>query len=167
MAEPFLGEIKLVPYTFAPRGWAMCDGQLLPINQNQGLFALLGTMYGGNGQTNFALPNAQGRTLVGVGNGFSQGQVGGEQAHTLLVSEIPAHNHSVATGGVGTSTDATGNLLGAPVVATMPQKMYGTTANVASGPMLAPAGGNQPHDNMQPYLTLSYVIALIGIFPSR
>ena len=166
MADPFLGEIKIMSFSFAPKGWALCNGQTLPINQNQALFALFGTTYGGNGQTTFALPNLQGQTPIHIGGGFSQGQTGGEQSHTLSSAEMPAHAHVAQ----GTTTNAdqpvpTGNLLGAA------NNMY-TGANAGNLTPLEPSsisalGGSQAHQNMQPFLTLTFCIALQGIFPSR
>ena len=164
MSTPFLGEVKIMSFGFAPKGWALCNGQLLPINQNQALFSLLGTMYGGNGQTNFALPNLQGRTPVHIGQGILQGQSSGEQAHTLTVSEMPAHNHiPVGNSGAATTPTATANLW-----ANGNQPAYSAAANAAMNAAgISPAGGSQPHDNMSPYLVLSFCIALQGIFPSR
>jgi len=166
MAEPFLGEIRIMSFNYPPKGWALCNGQLLPINQNQPLFALFGTMYGGNGITTFALPNLQGQTPVHVGGGFSQGQSGGEQSHTLTSAELPGHAHVAQ----GTTSNAdqpvpTGNLLGAA------NNMY-AGANAGNLTPLDPTsisslGGSQPHNNMQPFLTLSFCVALQGIFPSR
>jgi microcystin-dependent protein len=164
MAEPFLGEIKAFSFNFAPKGWALCNGQLLPINQNQALFALLGTMYGGNGQTTFALPDLRARTPIHVGAGFSQGQRSGEQAHTLTHAEMPAHGHPAQ----GTTTNAdspipAGNLLGAA------NNAYAPPANLTPlhPSSITTVGGGQAHENMQPYLTISFCIALQGIFPSR
>ena len=163
MAEPFLSEIRIMSFNFAPRGWAMCNGQLLPINQNQALFSLLGTTYGGNGQTNFGLPDLRGRTPISSGQGFTLGQAGGEPAHTLSISELPQHTH-VANGSSnnGDSVIPTDNVFG--VVA----GLYGPPNNLTS---LLPAtvsniGGSQAHLNMQPFLTLNFCIALQGIFPS-
>ena len=166
MADPFLGEIKIMSFSFAPKGWALCNGQTLPINQNQALFSLFGTTYGGNGQTTFALPNLQGQTPIHIGGGFFQGQNGGEQNHTLTSLEMPTHTHVAQ----GTTTNAdqpvpTGNLLGAA------NNMY-TGANAGGLTPLDPTsistlGGSQPHQNMQPYLTLSFCVALQGIFPSH
>ncbi|TQM54610.1 phage tail protein [Humibacillus xanthopallidus] len=167
MTEPFLAEIRLMSFQFAPKGWALCNGQLLPINQNQALFALLGTTYGGNGQTTFALPNLQGRVPLHRGNGHTQGEVQGEQTHTLSVAETPGHTHTVT----GTSTQATtpvpGNTvtLGTSVGAAAYQVPEGFVA--MSNGSISPSGGSQPHPNMQPYLTLSFCIALQGIFPSQ
>ena len=163
MAEPFLSEIRIFSFNFAPRGWALCNGQLLPINQNQALFSLLGTTYGGNGQTTFGLPNLQGRTPIHVGQGNTLGQNGGETAHTLSISELPQHTH-VANGSSnnGDNVIPTDNVFG--VVA----GLYGPPNNLTS---LLPAtisnvGGSQAHLNMQPFLTLNFSIALQGIFPS-
>jgi microcystin-dependent protein len=163
MAQPFLAEIRVFSFNFAPRGWAMCNGQLLPINQNQALFALLGTTYGGNGTTTFALPNLQGRVPVHTGNGIVLGQSGGEAAHTLTVPELPAHTHLPA----GSSTpanlgDPTGNLWATGNAA------YNPTPNTAMNPACILAAGNsQPHENMSPCLTVTFCIALQGIFPSH
>lgn len=164
MSSPFLSEIKVVSFSFAPKGWALCNGQLLPINQNQALFSLLGTTYGGDGRVNFGLPNLQGRSPVHMGGGFTLGQTGGETAHTLNISEIPAHNH-VPVGSNNTATDPSpaNNLWD-----TDSNKPYSPTANTAMSPAsVLPAGGSQAHDNMSPYLVLNFIIALQGIFPSQ
>lgn len=164
MAEPFLGELRIVSFNFPPKGWAFCNGQLLPINQNQALFALLGTTYGGNGQTNFALPNLRGRAPFHFGAGFTLGQAGGETAHTLSLQEMPQHIHfanaATADGDVPT---ATGNMLAAF------NNGYGSPANLTSllAGTVSNLGGSQPHDNMSPYLVLNFIIALQGIFPSQ
>lgn len=164
MSDPYLGEIRVFSFNFAPRGWALCNGQLLPINQNQALFALLGTTYGGNGQTTFALPNLQGRTPIHVGNGFVQGQSGGEQAHTLVSSEMPAHTHP----GVGSSAAADQGSPANALWAATGSNAYSASPNATMNPAaVGSVGGNQPHDNMSPYLTLSFCIALQGLFPSR
>jgi len=164
MAAPYLAEIRIVSFTFAPKGWALCNGQLLPINQNQALFSLLGTTYGGNGVQNFQLPNLQGSMPVDVGAGYVQGQVGGEVNHTLISVEMPTHTHQAQ--GVSTtasSPDAAGNTW---AVAT--QNAYSQTPNTTLRPTaLSSAGGSQPHPNMPPYLVLNFIIALSGIFPSR
>src|SRR4030095_3387751 len=167
MAEPFLSEIRIMSFGYAPRGWALCNGQFLPINQNQALFSLLGTTFGGNGQTNFALPNLQGKTPIHVGQGFVLGQTGGEQAHTLTISELPVHVHILN----GTSTAAsqpvpTGALL-ATSAATDPIYGQPTSLVAMSAGTLANVGGSQAHLNMQPFLVLNFCIALQGIFPSQ
>jgi len=164
MAEPFLSEIRVMSFNFAPKGWAMCNGQLLPINQNQALYALLGTTYGGNGQTNFALPNLQGKTPIHVGSGYVLGQTGGEQAHTLTASELPTHTHMAQ----GTNTGATTNLAAGNLLGSVSSKMFiAPTSLVAMSPTaITSVGGSQAHLNMQPFLTLTFCIALQGIFPS-
>jgi len=166
MAEPFLSEIRIMSFGFAPKGWALCNGQLLPINQNQALFSLLGTTYGGDGRVNFGLPNLQGRVPIHTGSGFTLGQIGGEQAHTLSISEIPTHVHTLnGTSNAGTAIIAAGNLFGSN-----PSQQYQapdanlTAMNPAS---IANVGGSQPHQNMQPFLVLNFSIALQGIFPSQ
>ncbi len=169
MATPFLGEVKICSFNFAPRGWAMCNGQLLPINQNQALFSLLGTMYGGDGMTTFALPNLKGRVPVHVGPSLNQGQSGGEIAHTLTGQEVPPHTHLVPASteippDTNTSADAS-------VVATAPLNLYApfVQANaVGMNPsVIQPAGSGQAHQNIQPSLVLTFVVALTGLFPSR
>ena len=164
MSEPFLSEIKIVSFNFAPKGWALCNGQLLPINQNQALFSLLGTTYGGNGQTNFALPNLRGQVPISFGNGHNLGEAAGAPAVTITQQTMPSHFHvGGATEALADTNNPTGNLLGgvnngyaAPAAFTtlIPQ----TITNV---------GGSQPHNNMMPYLVLNFIIALQGIFPSR
>jgi microcystin-dependent protein len=167
MAEPFLGEIRMMSFNYAPtsQGWAMCNGQLLPINQNQALFSLLGTTFGGNGQTNFALPDLRGQTPIHVGQGHALGQKGGEQAHTLSIPEIPTHIHVASANNVpptapGPSTHMLSQSAGS--------NLYGTPSNLQ--PMdpsaVSNVGGSQPHLNMQPFLVLTFAIALQGIFPS-
>lgn len=164
MSEPFLGEIKIFSFGFAPKGWALCNGQLLPINQNQALFALLGTTYGGDGRTTFALPNLQGRVPFHMGGGFTQGQSSGEAAHTLTISEMPAHTHLP----VGNSNNASVASPAGNLWAGSSGGGYLPTANTTMNPAsILPTGGSQPHDNMSPYLVLNFCIALQGIFPSR
>ena len=167
MSEPFLGEIRIVSFGFAPRGWAACNGQLLPINQNQALFSLMGTTYGGNGQTNFALPNLQSRTPMHVGNGFTQGQNGGEEAHTLTQAEMPQHNHvmNASTNPASLPVPA-GNLLAQTTASLYAAGSAGvnTALNAAT---ISNVGGSQAHENRQPYLTLNFCVALQGIFPSQ
>lgn len=166
MAEPFLSEIKIVSFNFAPKGWALCNGQLLPINQNQALFALLGTTYGGDGRTTFALPNLQGRTPIHDGNSHTLGEKGGEEAHVLGIAEIPPHTHNVqGTSDQGTSLSPGGNVLASKQ--RRAPNYYAPTATTALHPASVGAAGGQPHANMQPFLTLNFVIALQGIFPSR
>jgi microcystin-dependent protein len=165
MSTPFLGQISIFSFNFAPNGWALCNGQLMPINQNQALFSLLGTFYGGDGRTTFALPNLQGNVAMSFGNGYTQGQVGGESAHTLLTNEIPAHSHPVNYGAAATSltpsvelwaADPNGNV----TFASSPSETLAPQA-------IGPNSGGLPHSNMQPYLVLNFCIALQGIFPSR
>jgi microcystin-dependent protein len=165
MADPYLGEIRIISWNFPPKGWAFCDGQLLPINQEQALFSLLGTTYGGNGTTNFALPNLQGKVPAHFGNGIIQGQTGGEVNHTLQPSEMPAHSHvPQGNSGAPNAGSATNNAWASNVA-----NPYSSSApNVAMGASaIDPAGGSQAHTNMQPYLVLNFIIALQGIFPSR
>jgi microcystin-dependent protein len=166
MADPFLSELRIMSFNFAPKGWASCDGQLLPINQNQALFSLLGTTFGGDGRVNFGLPDLRGRVPIHVGSGFTLGQTGGEQAHTLSIGELPTHTHVLNA----TSADATlplpaGNLL-ATAAATDPLYSDASALVAMGAPSIANAGGSQAHLNMQPFLTLMFCIALQGIFPS-
>ena len=164
MAEPFLSEIRIMSFNFAPKGWAMCNGQLLPINQNQALFSLLGTTYGGNGQVNFALPNLQGRTPVHAGQGLTLGQVIGEQAHALSIAEMPQHTHMLMASPTNANQPVpTSAFFGAAANA------YGPATNLTSlsPATISNAGGSQPHQNMQPFLALTFCIALQGIFPSQ
>ena len=164
MAEPFLAELRIMSFVFAPKGWALCNGQLLPINQNQALFSLLGTTFGGDGRVNFGLPDLRARTPIHVGNGHTLGERGGEQAHTLSIAEVPTHTHSVAVSSSSASgnDNPSGRFLGGV------NNMYHaatnlTTMNVGT---ITNTGGSQAHLNMQPFLTLSFCIALQGIFPS-
>lgn len=174
MAEPFLGEIRLVAFTYAPRGWATCDGQIMSIAQNTALFSLLGTMYGGNGQSTFALPDLRGRVIVDAGQGpglgaVVQGEVAGVEAVTLTGPQLPAHNHNlVADSANANSNDPTAGGFAKPFIAARFQNLYQDTTNAQANPqMIAPAGSNSAHENRQPHLTLMYVIALVGIFPPR
>ena len=163
MAEPFLAEIRLMSFNFAPKGWALCNGQTLPINQNQALFALLGTTYGGDGRVNFALPNLQGRVPVHEGSGFTLGQRGGEEAHTITQQEFPTHNHLVNVVNANASVGPAGNYFAAANNAYQP-----APANTNLAPnSITNTGGSQPHNNMQPYLAITFAIALQGIFPSQ
>lgn len=163
MAEPFLAEIRIMSFVFAPKGWALCNGQLLPINQNQALFSLLGTTFGGNGQTNFALPDLRTRTPIHVGSGHTLGERGGEQAHTLSIAELPTHTHVVNASSSNAATPIpSGNVLAAS------NNLYAAPTNLTSlnPSVVTNIGGSQAHLNMQPFLTLNFCIALQGIFPS-
>jgi microcystin-dependent protein len=167
MASPFLGQIQIFGFNFAPRGWAFCNGQLLSISQNTALFSLLGTTYGGNGQTTFALPNLQGRVPMHVGQGpgltnRTQGEVAGTETHTLNANEMPVHTHTArASSGDASDTTPVGNVLaGGGAYAAAPNQAMNALA-------ITTAGGSQPHNNLQPYLVLNFCIALQGIFPSR
>ncbi|HAK77510.1 MAG TPA: phage tail protein [Runella sp.] len=165
MAEPFLSEIRIMSFVYAPKGWALCNGQLLPINQNQALFSLLGTTFGGDGRVNFGLPDLRGRTPIHVGSSHTLGERAGEQAHTLTISELPTHTHVAnATSSSQNSFNGSNTSLFAEV---RPSTMYSGQANVGMNPaMVQSAGGSQAHLNMQPFLTLSFCVALQGIFPS-
>jgi microcystin-dependent protein len=168
MAEPFLGEIRIVAFNFPPKGWALCNGQLLPINQNQALFSILGTTYGGDGRVNFALPNFQGRAPIHVGQGVTLGERGGAEAVTLLSQNLPQHDHGLlASAAPASAASAAGSVLAKK--AKYGKDVFAAPANLVamSGGALAATGGSQPHTNLQPYLTLSFVIALQGIFPSQ
>jgi len=166
MAEPFLGEIKIVSFNFAPKGWALCNGQLLPINQNQALFSILGTTYGGDGLNNFALPNLRGSVPFHSGGGLTLGQVGGEINHTLSQSEMAAHTHVVtASSNVADQVSPAGNYWAKGIASAYADAAAINNAMVAAA--IQAVGGSQAHNNMSPYLVLNFCIALQGIFPSR
>lgn len=163
---PFVGEMIWVPFNFAPTGWALCNGQILPISQNTALFSLLGTQYGGDGKSTFALPDMRGRVMINAGQAnYVQGETGGEATHTLLQSEMPAHSHGFQASTVtGSGTTPSGNLYGQSASA----KQYGQNPTTSmSANALGSAGSGQPHNNMMPYGTLNCIIALQGIFPAR
>lgn len=174
MGTPILGEVKIISWNFAPQGWAFCNGQFLPINQNQALFSILGTSYGGNGQTTFALPDFRGRVPIHWGSGFggssfTVGEKAGQEAHTLTLSEMPAHNHFMnvfTTNTTNATTSGSGNYWGTTADNTL---LYGSgQGNAVMAPGTSgPIGGSQPHENRQPYLALNFIIALQGVFPSR
>jgi microcystin-dependent protein len=168
MSEPFLGEVKIVSFNFPPKGWALCNGQLLPINQNQALFSLLGTIYGGDGRVTFALPNLQSRTPVHAGDGHVLGELGGETAVALGAAQMPVHSHAANSLDFATTTTPAGNALGARA-GRFGAAIYAPAANLVplDARSVDATGGGQPHDNMQPYLVLNFVIALQGIFPSQ
>jgi microcystin-dependent protein len=172
MSEPFLAEVRMVGFDFAPRGWAFCDGQILPINQNQSLYSLLGTTYGGDGRTTFALPDLRGRTPIHVGrsDGGEQhplGQKSGEETHTLSAAEMPQHRHTVsATRDNNTAANPTGHAYASARERTYAAFQVAQATGLAST-ILAQVGGGQPHNNMQPYLAVNFCIALQGLFPSR
>ncbi len=172
MADPFVAEVRMFAGNFAPTGWAFCEGQLLPISQNTALFSLLGTMYGGNGISNFGLPDLRARTPLqpGQGPGLSErvvGEMGGEAAHSLQPSEMPAHSHALtASSSVASATAANGNMLATVNAPNPPYHDASMLANMGPG-VLGPNGANAPHENRQPYLSLTFIIALQGIFPPR
>ena len=167
--DPFLGQLMLVPYNFAPRGWAFCNGQIMSIAQNTALFSLLGTTYGGNGQTTFALPDLRGRVAVSAGQGpglqnYSLGEIAGSENVTLISSQMPAHTHLVGAS-TGSAQATPDNAFPGSDTST---QIYDLAASTTMSPqMIQPAGGSQPHENRSPYLVLNYIIALQGIFPSR
>jgi microcystin-dependent protein len=164
VSEPFLSEIKIVSFNFSPKGWAMCNGQLLPINQNQPLFALLGTTYGGNGQTTFALPNLRGQVPIHFGNGHTLGETGGSTSATLNIQQLPTHLHTLSASPTNADVPVpTGSFFGGA------NNAYTSAANLTTldSRTVSNVGGSQPHNNMMPYLVLNFIIALQGIFPSR
>jgi microcystin-dependent protein len=167
MSQPFMAEIRLMSFNFPPKGWALCNGQLLPINQNQALFSLLGTVYGGDGRVTFGLPNLQGKVPMHMGSGHTLGETGGQQAHTLTMSEMTQHIHVFLPSSAAATTNAPTSSLG--LAASAGSFLYGPPANLVTMNSLAVSlvGGNQAHQNMQPYLTISFCIALQGIFPSQ
>ena len=174
MADPFVAEIRIFPFNFAPKGWAWCDGQLLPLSQNTALFSLLGTTYGGNGKSNFALPDLQGRAPMhpGQGPGLSLhdlGETGGAETVTLLQSEIPVHSHALnATVEDGTQGSLTPNVaLATSVGGALYQNQTAANLTPMHGQTLAPSGGSLPHNNMMPYLVVNFCIAMQGVFPAR
>jgi microcystin-dependent protein len=174
MSEPYLGEIRCFSFGFPPKGWALCNGQLMAINANQALFAILGTTYGGNGTTNFALPNLQGQAPAHVGPGFALGQAVGQPNHTLIITEIPAHSHAIMSDIIepgGATEHAALPSITAAIGPSNPDGLYNTSVGSNSvtlaGSVLSSAGGSQPHPNMQPYLVLSFCVATVGIFPTR
>jgi len=165
MAQPYIGEIRMFAGNFAPAGWMFCEGQLLPISENEALFQLIGTTYGGNGETNFALPDLRGRIPIHQGNGFVLGETGGAEEITLTVNQIPAHSHSLfASNSPAQESQPDGNLLGRTT------QGYGYSTEAPSVNMspasISPVGGSQPHTNFQPYLCVNFIISLFGIFPS-
>lgn len=165
MSEPFLAEIKIVGWNFAARSWALCDGQILPINQNQSLYSLLGTTYGGDGRTSFALPDLRGRVPIHKDSGLTLGARGGSEQHTLSASEIPTHTHGMnATTGDADSGTGAGNLFARAEVETHTEAANDVSLSPSA---IGNTGGNQGHNNMQPYLTLNFQIAIQGLFPSR
>jgi microcystin-dependent protein len=165
MADPFLGEIRMFAFDYLTPGWAMCNGQVLSISQNQALFSLLGTTYGGNGQTTFGIPDLRGRVPIHFGSLHALGEVSGQEAHTLTIAELPAHTHFAQA----STTDAETNVPSNSAYLGAVNNTYAPASNlVAMGPTeLSFTGGSQPHPNMQPYLVVSFCIALQGIFPSR
>ena len=166
MADPFVAEIRIFPFNFAPRGWAFCNGQLLPISQNTALFSLLGTTYGGDGQSTFGLPDLRGRVPVHQGNGYQLAQTGGTETETLTTAQVPAHTHALRASAAAGTNSAPGN---AVLAATGAVNSYGsgTPDQAMTADALARSGGSQPHDNMAPFLAVSYIISLFGVFPSQ
>ena len=166
MAEPFLAEIRLCSFVFAPKGWALCNGQLLPINQNQALFSLLGTTYGGDGRVNFALPDLRGRRAIQEGNGHVLGERGGEDTHALSIGELPGHSHSVQAASTVGEVDSPVNGVLAASAVDVPYAAANAPVLGGNASALANVGGSQAHENRPPFLVLNYIIALQGIFPS-
>lgn len=165
MANPYVGEIRMFGGNFAPAGWAFCDGQLLPISENETLFNLIGTTYGGDGEQTFALPDMRGRIPVHYGNNFNLAEMAGTESVTLTTAQIPTHTHAmIANSGIANSPNPGNNLLGASSQVNM---FFGDPPNVQMGASVGPAGGSQPHDNMMPFLCVNFIISLFGIFPSQ
>ncbi len=166
MAQPYVGEIRMFAGNFAPAGWMFCEGQILPISENETLFQLIGTTYGGDGQSNFALPDLRGRIPIHQGNGFILAETGGVESVTLTMSQIPSHSHGfTATDASGTQSSPAGNRL-AQSRNIVPYINEAPNGNMQGG-IVGPSGGSQPHSNMQPYLCVSFIISLFGIFPSQ
>ena len=165
MAQPYVGEIRMFAGNFAPLGWMLCNGQLLPISENETLFQLIGTTYGGDGETTFALPNLQSRIPIHQGNGFILAETGGAEDITLTVSQIPAHSHPlVASAETASSLNPQNNVISAPLTAT---PYFASTPGTALSPLaVSLVGGSQPHSNLQPYLCVNFIISFLGIFPS-
>ena len=165
MAQPYVGEIRMFAGNFPPNGWMFCDGQLLPISENDTLFALIGTTYGGDGESTFALPNLQSRVPLHQGNGFILAEAGGVESVTLTVQQIPAHSHPMlASASPGTSANPQGNLVASSPNVTL--YVEDTASSNMAATAIAPVGGSQPHENMQPYLCINFIISLFGIYPS-
>jgi microcystin-dependent protein len=165
MSEPYVGEIRMFAGSFAPAGWAFCAGQLMPISENETLFNLIGTTYGGDGQSTFALPDLQGRVPLHAGNGFALAQTGGTETETLTINQIPNHVHAVGAASAATGASPNGAV---PAAVSVGQRYFagdptGTVTMATSGPV----GGSQPHENMAPYVAISFIISLFGIFPSQ
>jgi microcystin-dependent protein len=166
VAQPYVGEVRIFAGNFAPAGWMFCEGQLLPISDYETLFNLIGTTYGGDGQSTFGLPDLRGRLPMHMGNGFTLAETGGVESVTLTVSQIPAHSHSLlATSANGTSPNPGGNVLAQPAATIQPYTVEPATLNMNAG-AIGPVGGSQPHDNFQPYLCVDFIISLFGIYPS-
>ena len=174
MGTPYIGEIRMFAGSFAPAGWAFCDGQLVPISENDALFALIGTTYGGDGEETFALPNLQSRVPIHMGTGpdgttYQQGEMAGTESETLTVQQIPIHGHpEVASSGAATDQDPTGRVLAAPQSAQPGLKFYGSDSVAQmNAQAIQPVGGSQPHENTQPFLCISFIISLFGVFPTQ
>ena len=173
MSQPYVGEIRMFAGNFAPAGWMFCEGQLLPISEYETLFNLIGTTYGGDGQSTFALPDLQSRVPVHAGNGFSQAQTGGTETVTLSTAQIPAHSHSVQVAGPGNANTPAGNVVlssqgeGSGKTAPAYAAVNAATQLALAPQTIAPDGGSQPHDNMIPYLAVNFILSLFGVFPSQ